>query len=172
MASCQQKNAHMISWQRLVYFTITTGFDIRFRHPGNTKEWSHDFHKILHYNVEGINSQIYGNKLENDHFLKPILGRDIIAFCGSQCSEETLISLPGYFPVSVCVKQHIWGIVKQLPSLSNGIMWLRLNGDMLNVKHDIAVGIVNISPNNFMYTIGHYRTRLGCCWGRNIAIFW
>ena len=130
-----------------------------------------NFLTILHWNVEGINSQIYGNKLENDHFLKPILVHDIIALIETQCYEEMPISVPGYLiwrsnrpkhhkatrcsgGITVCLKQHLGGMVNQLPSRSNDIMWLKLNGDMLNVKHDIVIGIVYISPNNSTYTKG------------------
>ena len=33
-------------------------------------------------------------------------------------------------------------------------MWLKLNGDMLNVKHGIVIGIVYISLNNSIYAKG------------------
>ena len=52
--------------------------------------------KIIHWIIEGINSQIYGNKTENEYFLNALDGHDIIAFTETQCNDDTPIHIPGY----------------------------------------------------------------------------
>ena len=56
-----------------------------------------DYLKIIHWNVEGINSQIFGNKTDHDSFNRIIAGHDIIALTETQCDENTQISLPDYW---------------------------------------------------------------------------
>ena len=121
--------------------------------------------KIMHWNVEGINSKIYGNKLENDNFQQIISDLDIIAFTETQCNDDTPITMPGYFVwrktrpkhkkakrysggIAICIKQQLRVAAKQIPSRSDDIMWVKLNCKALGGNHDVIVGILYISPSN------------------------
>ena len=125
--------------------------------------------KIMHWNVEGINSKIYGNKLENDNFQQIISDHDIIAFTETQCNDDTPITMPGYFVwrktrpkhkkakrysggIAICIKQQLRGAAKQIPSRSDDIMWVKLNCKALGGNHDVIVGILYISPSNYTRT--------------------
>ena len=125
--------------------------------------------KIIHWNIEGINSQIYGNKTENEYSLNALNGHDIIAFMETQCNDGTPIHIPGYKVwrctrqkhvkatkysggIAICIKQELVGAVKQIHIRSNDISWIRIQGEKIQLNNDIILGVVYVSPINSTYT--------------------
>ena len=52
--------------------------------------------RISHWNLGGIISDTYGNKLEDPDFLKLVEGEDIIALTETHIGEDVELSIPGY----------------------------------------------------------------------------
>ena len=128
-----------------------------------------NFLRIIQWNVEGINSTLYGNKLMNEQFQNTVLGHDIIALTETQCGEDTPVSLPGYYifrstrekhtqakkysgGIAVGVKNNIKPAITQVSSRSKDIIWLRLQNNYFNLPNDMIIGVVYISPANSTYT--------------------
>ena len=123
--------------------------------------------RITHWNIEGVVSNTYGNKLEDNDFLKLIEGEDIIALTETHIGEDTVLSIPGYVVktqkrskskrakrysggIALAIKQDLSSNVEILNSKSENILWARLK--CTGKGKDLLLGTVYISPFNSSYS--------------------
>ena len=123
--------------------------------------------KLMHWNIEGVMSGIYGNKLEDDGFLSLIKGHDLIALTETHASEKTKLEIPGYIVkrktrlkspkakkysggIALAIKDDLVSNIEILPSKSDNIMWAQIKRAG-QTKH-LILGIVYISPITSTYT--------------------
>ena len=102
---------------------------------------------IIHWNIEGINSQIYGDKTENEYFLNTLTGHDIIAFTETQCNDDTPIHILGYKVcrwtrqkhanatkysggIAICIKQELVEPVQEIHSSNNSFCLILLSSHL------------------------------------------
>ena len=122
--------------------------------------------RITHWNMGGVLSSTYGNKLEDSDFLELVKGDDIIALTETHIGEE-IFSIPGYVlkhqirPKSRKAKRHSGGIalaikhdlshsVEIIKSKSDNILWGRIR--CYDKGKDVLIGAVYISPFNSSYS--------------------
>ena len=122
--------------------------------------------RITHWNMGGVLSRTYGNKLEDSDFLELVKGEDIIALTETHIGEE-IFSIPGYVlkhqirPKSRKAKRHSGGIalaikhglsnsVEIIKSKSDNILWGRIR--CYDKGKDVLIGAVYISPFNSSYS--------------------
>ena len=122
--------------------------------------------RITHWNMGGVLSNTYGNKLDDSGFLKLIEGEDIIALTETHIGKDGL-SIPGYVvrnqirPKSKKAKRYSGGIalaikhnlndsVEIIKSKSDNILWARLKCS--GKGKDLLLGTVYISPFNSTYS--------------------
>ena len=122
---------------------------------------------VMHYNIEGVVSDTYGNKITDDDLLSMVRGHDICAFTETHASDNVKLEIEGYVikrltrpkssrakkfsgGIALAVKQNIAHNVEILKSKSENIMWARIK--LRGAKKDFLLGIVYISPMNSSYT--------------------
>ena len=128
--------------------------------------------KIMHWNIEGLKSSIYGNKWEDPEFIKLAKKHDIIAITEAQIGNDVNIEMDGYIEKRprmvrpkpkkaikhsggiVClVKKELANRVEIIKSKSVNIMWVRIRTNRGN--SDIMMGITYLSPENSTYSKKH-----------------
>lgn len=133
--------------------------------------------KISHWNIEGVISGTYGNKLEDPDFIETIRGDDLIALSETHYGLNKELRLAGYVikkkarpkskkakkfsgGVALAIRENLAGAIEILSSKSDNIMWVRIKCQ--NSDKDFMLGIVYISPINSSYTknvlINQFRT--------------
>ena len=130
-----------------------------------------DHLKILHWNIEGVESRIYGNKTEEAGFQSLVSKYYIIALTETHAGDEAKVSLPGYYTyssirpkheraykhsggITISVKEYLKDSVSFIQSRSKDIVWLKLKREFYSMCKDIMLGIVYASPSNSSYTKG------------------
>ena len=120
---------------------------------------------VIHWNIEGIMSREFGNKIRQPELLNILNIYDIIALTETHANQDILINLPGYNSVQVnhpkhhrsrkhsgglaiLVKLEIREAVSFSQSTSKDILWLKIKSDALYIISDVYFGVVYISPKN------------------------
>ena len=95
---------------------------------------------VIHWNIEGIMSREFGNKIKQPELLNILNKYDIIALTETHANQDILINLPGYSSIQVnrpkhhrarkhsgglaiLVKQEMREAVSFLQSTSKDILW-------------------------------------------------
>ena len=135
--------------------------------PGRDKAISSKYIKILHYNIEGVKSEVHGNKFDDDDFLTMIKGHDLVAITETHAGKDMPVDIPGYIikqtvrpkspkakkysgGIILAVKENIVSSVKIIKSKSDNIMWAKI--ERSGNVNDVILGIVYVSPINSTYT--------------------
>ena len=128
-----------------------------------------EFLKLLHWNVECINSRTFGKKSDNPTFQKIINNHDITGFTETHANADTTINVPGYYTYQVCRTRHakakknsggLAALVKNslregvsfIQSSCGDIIWIKLKKEFFAIDSDIFIGIIYIIPKNSSYT--------------------
>ena len=123
--------------------------------------------RLMHWNIEGVISEVYGNKLEDEEVLAVINKHDLIAITETHASERTKLDIPGFRVKSIVrkksqrAKRYSGGIafavreeleenIEVINSDSENIMWVKIKR-FGSPKH-LMLGIVYISPITSTYT--------------------
>ena len=123
--------------------------------------------RFIHWNMDGVLSNTYGNKLEDGGFLRLVEGADVIALTETHVGDDTKLSIPGYViktqirpkskkakrysgGIALAIKHELSNSVELLKSRSDNILWARIkcSGD----DKDVLLGTVYISPLNSSYS--------------------
>ena len=123
--------------------------------------------KVTHWNIEGIFSDVHGNKLDDPDFLNATKNDDLILLSETHYGLADELKMAGYVVknkarpkskrakkfsggVALAVKENLADSVEILRSKSDNIMWVRIMCQ--NSDKDFLLGIVYISPINSSYT--------------------
>ena len=123
--------------------------------------------KVTHWNIEGIFSDVHGNKLDDPDFLNATKNDDLILLSETHYGLADELKMAGYVVknkarpkskrakkfsggVALAVKENLADSVEILRSKSDNIMWVRIMCQ--NSDKDFLLGIVYISPTNSSYT--------------------
>lgn len=124
---------------------------------------------IGHWNIEGINSRIVGNKTQVEDVESIIKQHDIFGLTETHADDNTLISVPGYVcfkscrkrnprarkmsgGVAVLVKKEISQLITIIKSKNSDIIWIKIPSAYSRHPRDIYLGYVYISPSCSTYT--------------------
>ena len=119
--------------------------------------------KICHWNVEGMRSQVLGNKSEDKVFMSKVRNYDVIGLTETHDMGDTLIQIPGFKTyksvrpinpkakkgsggVAVLIKDCLLPRTRYLKSQSSDIMWLEVRGHIM--AEVLYTAIVYLSPSN------------------------
>ena len=120
--------------------------------------------KCSFWNIEGHNSKIIGNKLEDPEFLNVVRESDIIGL--AEIHAGTFVSIPGFKSlkqkirekkfkgpkiaggIGVFVRQELSHIVQVVPNNNNDSIWVKVNKKFLHGEHDLYIGTYYGSPTN------------------------
>ena len=119
------------------------------------------------WNIEGVNSEVYGNKFEDDGFLSIIQNYDIIGFTETHAGDEIKLDIPGYVVkrktrpksrrakkfsggIAVAIRLELAPYVELIDSKSDNIVWVNIKQS--KCEKGFLIGIVYISPINSTYT--------------------
>lgn len=132
------------------------------------KEVHHSQLKIIAWNIEGIKSRLWGNKLKSNEFLDMAKNHDIIGLTETHALEESLV-VPGFTcfqlnrrntknlsrgngGIAVFVKHDVSKGVVLVNSNNENILWLKLKKTFFGTERDIFLGTVYFSPKIYETT--------------------
>lgn len=128
-------------------------------------EVHHHHLKVVHWNIEGIKSRLWGNKLNTEEFQTLSKDYNIIGLTETHSVEENL-ELTGYTSfqlnrknlnnsargsggIAVFVKQNLCYGITLHKTANENILWLKLKKSFFNFPKDIYLGTVYFSPVNY-----------------------
>lgn len=127
---------------------------------------------FAYWNIDGAFNRIANQrvcKLTNGDVQNTLCKNDIVCLVETHCGEGDILDLPGYKAyskirdrsvkakrnyggITVCIKNEILNGIKVLPSSSSEIMWIQLCRTFFNLKNDIFLATVYVSPASSPYS--------------------
>ena len=114
---------------------------------------------ISFWNVEGYNSKLIGNKLEDPEFLNVVSKADILGL--AELHADNKLSIPGFENIKqknrgpkmhggigVFVRNELSHIVQYVPNNNEDSIWIKLKKEVFGSEEDLYIGTYYVSPEN------------------------
>ena len=146
------------------------------------------FLKITVWNIQGLKSKPFENKLNDKHFISAINNADIVCLTETHENDTSNLEISGYSKVAsvkrpknkikssggiaIFVKQNLVGAISPVNNFTNtDIIWIKLKKEYFKETTDFFLGTVYFSPENYEkkykkdyitqleYEINHFKSK-------------